>query len=134
METLRTLLGKHNVEVYSVDEAFLDLNMFDPLDLPKLVADIRAMVEQWTGIKVSIGVAPTKVLAKLANRIAKKNKSATQCVMILDTDEKIIDALRNTSVGDLWGVGRQYEIKLKEKWGIYDALQLRNVSEEFART
>jgi DNA polymerase V len=134
METLRGLLGKHNVEVYSVDEAFLDLNMFESSDLPKVVAGIRATVEQWTGIKVSIGVAPTKVLAKLANRIAKNNKHATQCVMILDTDEKIFEALRTTAVGDLWGVGRQYEIKLKEKWGIYDALQLRNVSEEFART
>jgi DNA polymerase V len=134
METLRQLLGKHNVEVYSVDEAFLDLSMFDPTELRNIAMEIRATVEQWTGIKVSIGVAATKVLAKLANRIAKKNKSQTQCVLVLDTDEKIIDALRNTAVGDLWGVGRQYEIKLKETWGIYDALQLRNVSEEFART
>ena len=54
--------------------------------------------------------------------------------MVLDTEEKIIDALQKTPVGDIWGVGHQYAKKLKEVWGIYDALQLRNVSEEFART
>ena len=54
--------------------------------------------------------------------------------MVLDTEEKIIEALQKTPVGDIWGVGGQYAQKLKEYWSIYDALQLRNVSEEFART
>jgi len=134
METLRLFIGKKNVEVYSVDEAFLDLSMFASEDIPKVAKEIRETVEQWTGIKVSVGVAPTKVLAKLANRIAKKNKQHTQCVMVLDTDEKIIEALRKTPVGDIWGVGGQYAYKLKETWGIFDAYQLRNLSEEFART
>lgn len=134
METLRTMLGKKNVEVYSVDEAFLDLNIFPPEDLPAVAKEIRETVEQWTGIKVSVGVAPTKVLAKLANRLSKKNKEQTNCVMVLDTEEKIIEALRKTPVGDIWGVGYQYAQKLKEFWCIYDALQLRNVSEEFAKT
>ncbi len=132
METLRTMLGKKNVEVYSVDEAFLDLSIFPPEDLPAIAMEIRQTVEQWTGIKVSVGVAPTKVLAKLANRLSKKDKQKTGCVMVLDTEDKIIDALRKTSVGDIWGVGYQYAQKLKEHWCIYDALQLRNVSEEFA--
>ncbi len=132
METLRVMLGKKNVEVYSVDEAFVDLSMFPPEDLPAIAKEIRETVEQWTGIKVSVGVAPTKVLAKLANRLSKKNKEKTDCVMVLDTDEKIIEALRKTPVGDIWGVGYQYAQKLKELWCIYDALQLRNVSEEFA--
>lgn len=134
METLRIMLGKKNVEVYSVDEAFLDLSIFPPEDLPAVAKEIRETVEQWTGIKVSVGVAPTKVLAKLANRLSKKNKEQTNCVMVLDTDEKIIEALRKTPVGDIWGVGYQYAQKLKDFWCIYDALQLRNVSEEFART
>ena len=133
METLRTLLGKKNVEVYSVDEAFVDLDIFPPEELPGLAKEIRRTVEQWTGIKVSIGVAPTKVLAKLANRLSKKDKLKTDCVVVLDKDEKIVEALRKTPVGDIWGVGWQYASKLKE-WGIYDALQLRNTSEEFART
>jgi len=134
METLRIMLGKKNVEVYSVDEAFIDLSIFPPEDLPAIAMGIRQTVEQWTGIKVSVGVAPTKVLAKLANRLSKKNKLSTNCVVVLDTEDKIIEALRKTPVGDIWGVGYQYAQKLKENWCIYDALQLRNVSEEFAAT
>jgi DNA polymerase V len=80
METLRILLGKENVEVYSVDEAFLEFDDFKNLDLQQEALRIRKTVEQWTGIKVSIGVAPTKVLSKVANRLAKKDKLATECV------------------------------------------------------
>jgi DNA polymerase V len=134
METLRIMLGKKNVEVYSVDEAFLDLGIFPPEDLLTIAKEIRQTVEQWTGIKVSVGVAPTKVLTKLANRLSKKDKLKTGCVVVLDTEDKIIEALRKTPVGDIWGVGYQYAQKLKERWCIYDALQLRNVSEEFAKT
>jgi DNA polymerase V len=90
METLRMMLGKKNVEVYSVDEAFLDLSLFPPDELQAIAKEIRNTVEKWTGIKVSVGVAPTKVLAKLANRLSKKNKEKTKCVMVLDTDDKII--------------------------------------------
>lgn len=131
METLRMLLGKHNVEVYSVDEAFLNLSIFPVEDLQKIAVQIRESVEQNTGIKVSVGVAPTKVLAKLANRLSKKNKEQTKCIAVLDTEEKIIAALQKTPVEDIWGIGRQYAAKLKEQWCIYDALQLRNMSEEF---
>ena len=77
METLRIMLGKKNVEVYSVDEAFLDLSIFPGDELQAVAREIRQTVEQWTGIKVSVGVAPTKVLAKLANRLSKKNKQKT---------------------------------------------------------
>lgn len=133
METLRIMVGKKNVEVYSVDEAFVDLSIFPPEELEAITKKIRETVEEWTGIKVSIGVAPTKVLAKLANRIAKKNKEHTKCVVVLDTDEKIIEALKGTPVEDIWGVGWRYAEKLRG-WGVYDALQLRNLSEEFART
>ncbi|HEU5168510.1 MAG TPA: Y-family DNA polymerase [Chitinophagaceae bacterium] len=134
METLRIMLGKKNVEVYSVDEAFLDLSIFPLEDLPAVAKEIRTTVEDWTGIKVSVGVAPTKVLAKLANRMAKKNKHLTGCITVLDTDEKISAALHKTPVSDIWGVGYQYAKKLKEVWGIYDAWQLRNLNEEFAHT
>ena len=134
METLRIMLGKKNVEVYSVDEAFLDLSIFPSEDLPAIAKEIRTTVEEWTGIKVSVGVAPTKVLAKLANRIAKKNKHLTDCITVLDTEEKINAALHKTPVSDIWGVGGQYAKKLNEGWGIYDAWQLRNLSDEFAHT
>jgi DNA polymerase V len=72
METLRIILGKENVEVYSVDEAFLNLDEFAEKDLQVIAMNIRETVEQWTGIKVSVGVAPTKVLSKVANHLAKK--------------------------------------------------------------
>ncbi|MBL7732617.1 MAG: Y-family DNA polymerase [Chitinophagaceae bacterium] len=134
METLRILLGKNNVEVYSVDEAFLNLDNFSAEELPSLAENIKQTVEKWTGIKVSVGVAPTKVLAKLANRLAKKNKHKTGCIALLDTEDKIVDALRQTAVEDVWGIGRRYADKLKERWCIYDALQLRNVNEDFAKT
>jgi DNA polymerase V len=134
METLRVLLGKKNVEVYSVDEAFIDLSGFTLDQLPSIAREIRETVEQWTGIKVSVGVAPTKVLAKLANRFSKKDKERTGCITVFDSEDKVLDALQKTPVGDIWGVGRRYADTLREKWGIFDALQLRNVSEEFART
>jgi DNA polymerase V len=134
METLRIMLGKSKVEVYSVDEAFVDLSGFTLDQLPAIAREIREMIEQWTGIRVSVGVAPTKVLAKLANRFSKKDKLHTECVTVFDSEDKILEALRKTPVGDIWGVGRRYAHSLQENWGIFDALQLRNVSEEFART
>lgn len=77
METLRQLLSDHNhskVEVYSVDESFVDLAHTSEKDLSRYAQYLKDTVEQWTGISVSIGVAPTKTLAKLANRLAKKTK------------------------------------------------------------
>jgi len=133
METLRMVLGKQNVEVYSVDEAFLDLSIFPENELQHIAKEIKDTVETWTGIKVSIGVAPTKVLAKVANRLCKKYKQKTEGVMVIDTEEKIITALEQTTVGEIWGVGWQYAEKLKEHWSIYDALQLSRMSEEFGR-
>ena len=131
METLRMLLGKNNVEVYSVDEAFLDLSIFPENELPAIAKKIKDTVEIWTGIKVSVGVAPTKVLAKVANRLSKKNPPKYKGVMVLGNEEQIQDALQQTEVSDIWGVGRQYAEKLREHWGIYDALQLSRMSEEF---
>ena len=133
METLRMLLGKDNVEVYSVDEAFLDLREFAESDLQKAGMDIRQTVEQWTGIKVSIGVAPTKVLCKVANHLAKKNKIATNCVVVLDTKEKIETALQNTPVNEVWGVGWQYAEKLKEMNAVFTAYDLSRKTEEWAQ-
>lgn len=133
METMRILLGKKNVEVYSVDEAFLDMSIFSAAELPAIALQIRETIELWTGIKVSIGVAPTKVLAKVANRLAKKDKQKTNCVMVLDSAEKIKEALQKTPIDDVWGVGHQYAQKLKDSWAIYDAFQLSQMSEAFGR-
>ena len=90
------------------------------------------LYEQWTGIKVSIGIAPTKVLCKVANHLAKKNKAATQCVVVLDTPQKINELLQNTPVGELWGIGRQYARKLMEVHGIFNAFDLSNKTNDWA--
>jgi DNA polymerase V len=134
MDTLRELVGEKNVEVYSVDEAFLDLDTIAFNQLENVAKEIKETVEQWTGIEVSVGVAPTKVLAKVANRLSKKNKKSSNGVMVLNTEEEIINALRKTAVEDIWGVGYRSANKLKDIWGIYDGLQLRNMSEEWAST
>lgn len=133
MDTLRTLLPPHRVEVYSVDEAFLDLSHLPASTSHLFAKELRQTVETWTGIKVSIGVAPTKVLAKVANRLAKRNKQATGCVWVLDSAEAIDEALKDFDVADLWGVGRKYAHKLKDQFAVNTAFQLRHMPEEWAR-
>ena len=132
METLRIMLGTENVEVYSVDEAFLELGEKGDNDWEKIGLNIRETVEQWTGIKVSVGIAPTKVLSKVANHLAKVNKIATACVVVLDTQEKINTALQNTPVKEIWGVGRQYAEKLIEMYAVFTAYDLSCKSPEWA--
>jgi DNA polymerase V len=131
MDTLKDLVGKNNVEVYSVDEAFVNLDEFKGNFEDSAMA-IRDTVEQWTGIAVSVGIAPTKTLAKLANNIAKKDKQLTKCVTVLDTTEKIAEALKKSKVGDLWGVGSQFATKLNS-FGVTTAWDLYNLSEEWVR-
>lgn len=133
MDALRELVGEQQVEVYSVDEAFLDLAMIPGDQLQNAATQIRETVEQWTGIHVSVGAAPTKVLSKVANRLSKKNKQLTNCVMVLDSTEKIREALLATDVSDIWGVGYRYSVKLKELFSIYNAWQLSKMSTEWAR-
>lgn len=129
METLRKL--SPSVEVYSVDEAFMDLGDIPPDQIADYAMHIRKTVEQHTGISVSVGVAPTKTLAKVANHIAKKNKKLTQCVTCLTDEEEIRKALTSTRVGEIWGVGRSYADKLINL-GITGAWELRNMPEEWA--
>ncbi len=133
METLQTMLPPGAVEVYSVDEAFLDIDHIPVEELQTLAMLLRHRVEEWTGIAVSVGIASTKTLSKVANKLAKKNKELTQCIIILDNEDKIIDALHKTSVDDLWGIGRRYAAKLHDLWGIHTALQLRQMPETWAR-
>ena len=132
MDTLRFLAGEEKVEVYSVDEAFLHLDRVAPEKLPEAGRLIKETVERWTGIQVSVGIAPSKVLSKVANRLSKKDKAGTRGVMTLRTGEEIREALQKTAVEDLWGVGRQYAIKLHHL-GIDNGWQLRNMPEEWAR-
>jgi DNA polymerase V len=132
MDTLRHLVGEDRVEVYSVDEAFLDLEMIPKEKLFEAAKEIKDITEKWTGIKVSVGVASSKVLSKVANRLSKKDKEGTKGVLVLDTPEKIKTALEKTDVNDIWGVGRQYAIKLHSLC-IENGWQLRQLPEEWAR-
>jgi len=132
METLRILFGKENVEVYSVDECFLNLDFIPVEQLQQVAVDIKETVEMWTGIKVSVGIAATKVLAKAANKLSKKNKQNSGCVMVLDSKLKIEQALRQTNICDVWGIGYQYAEKLK-KFGVQTAFDLTLKPIDFAR-
>ncbi|WP_242928353.1 Y-family DNA polymerase [Pontibacter vulgaris] len=120
-----------NLEVYSIDEAFLDLGNFYGRDLNQYAQEMRETVRAWTGIPVSVGVAPTKTLAKLANRLSKKSKKAAG-VLVLTDERHIEEALRRTEVGDVWGIGRRYAQKLAG-FGIHTALDLRNAPDTFIK-
>ena len=96
-----------DMEVYSIDEAFLLLNGFENVDLKVFGGKMVRTVHRNTGIPVSLGIAPTKTLAKVANKFAKKYKNY-KGVCIIDTDEKREKALKLTEIGDVWGIGRRY--------------------------
>ncbi len=123
METMRSLLPTGHVEVYSVDEAFVDLTHIAEKDVYDFCIHLKTTIEKWTGISVSIGAAPNKVLSKVANRLAKKNKIQTNCVVVLDSIQKIQAALQKTPIEDVWGIGYRYSEKLKV-YGINTAFAL----------
>lgn len=101
-----------NLEVYSVDEAFLDLSGFDEDKIEAHCQLIKETVERNTGIPVGIGIGRTKVLAKIANRIAKKDPLYKGVCSVLKK-ENLEKALEKVEIGDVWGVGRQNTIKFK---------------------
>jgi DNA polymerase V len=123
METMRQLVPPGCVEVYSVDEAFVNLDHVPIGDLQDYCVSLKKKIETWTGISVSIGVGPNKVLSKVANRLAKKNKLLTGCVVILNDSKKIQTALQKTPIDDVWGIGYSYSEKLKT-YGIHNAYTL----------
>lgn len=98
-------------EVYSIDECFLDL---DGVPEPQALGQrLAATVKQWTGIPVSVGIAPNKTLAKMASRFAKRYAGYKGCCLI-DTEERRLKALQLTDVGDVWGIGRQLRARLQD--------------------
>jgi len=99
-----------DIEIYSIDEAFLHLEGIP--DLEQYTRHIVDTTSRSTGIPVSLGVAPTKTLAKIANHFAKKYKGYNQLCLI-DTEEKRIKALQMTEIGDVWGIGRNHRRELR---------------------
>jgi DNA polymerase V len=122
---MNTLAGfTPHIEIYSIDEAFLEISDINERDRQQFCQKIRKTVYQWTGIPVSIGVATTKTLSKVANRIAKKSDKA-RGFLDLTFSPYLAHALERTDVDDIWGVGPKYARYLK-KHGIVNALQLKN--------
>ena len=119
-------------EIYSIDECFLNLDGYTLYDLKELGEKIRLRVFKWTGIPISIGFAPTKALAKLANRIAKKYPIQTQGVHIINSEELRIKALNWCSVEDVWGIGRQHAKKLSYQ-GVKTAYQFTLMSDSWVK-
>jgi DNA polymerase V len=119
------------LEVYSIDEAFLNLASFRHHNLPEYAQEIRNTVMQHTGIPVSIGIAPSKTLAKIANRLVKKTNKQLG-VYCLDSMEKIQFALQQTPVNDIWGIGSQYT-KLLTRQGFITAWDVSRAPEEWIR-
>ena len=121
-QRIMKILSMHtpNIEIYSIDEAFLDFKGFKYCDLEKEAFLLKQKIRRWTGIPVSIGVAPTKALAKIANKIAKKYVHKTKGMYLIKSEKQISNALKWTKVEDIWGVGRQYK-KLLIKNGITTA-------------
>ncbi len=121
-----------SIEVYSIDEAFLKLDGFDLYDLNTYGKTIQQKVTRGTGIPISVGIAPTKTLAKVANKIAKKYPTYTQSSYLINTEEKRIKALKWTSIEDVWGIGRRYAKRLKNR-GIYNAYQFTQLSDDWVK-
>lgn len=101
-----------NVEVYSIDEAFLDFNGISVADFYEYGQQMRKRTAKWLSIPICVGIAPTKTLAKAANRIAKKFPERTDGVYVMDTHEKRIKALKWLKVEDVWGIGWRTAKKL----------------------
>ena len=121
-----------NIELYSIDEAFLQFKGFDLFDLQKEGMKMQKQIKKWTGIPVSVGIAPSKALAKIANKIAKKFAVKTGGVYSIDTEEKRIKALKWTSISDVWGIGRQHLQQL-ETIGVANAWQFSLLSDDWVR-
>jgi len=128
------LLKKYtpDVEVYSIDEAFLKFEGFDNYDLTKWGNQMKHEVEKGTGIPISIGIAPTKALAKVANRIAKKFPKRTGGVYLMKTDRQREKALKWIKIDDIWGIGRQHAIRLK-RINVNNGLSFANLPDDWVR-
>ncbi len=122
MRTLKRF--NSDIEVYSIDEAFMDLSNYTDTEVESVGREIRQTVLKWTGIPTSIGIAKTKTLSKVANHIAKKKQSGVASLIGIENLDPILEKVE---INDVWGVGRQLT-KFYKKNGIYNAKQLKNKS------
>ena len=125
MKVLKTFSPK--VEIYSIDEAFIDLSFMDEKGVEDYGSEIRSRVLKWTGIPTSVGIACTKTLSKIANHIAKKEKEG-----VIYLNENIDEKLKKFPIEDVWGVGKQLS-KFYYKNNISNAYDLKNVSNTWVK-
>ena len=111
MRTLKRF--NSDIEIYSIDEAFMDLSNFSDKEVEEVGKEIRYTVLKWTGIPTSIGIAKTKTLSKVANHIAKKTKVGVTSLIGIENLDPILEKVE---INDIWGVGRQLT-KFYQKMG-----------------
>ena len=119
------------IEIYSIDEAFLCMDGMSPEKIEGISRELVAKVRKWVGIPVSIGIAPTKTLAKIASHFAKKYPGY-RGVCRIDSEEKRLKALSLTPIREVWGVGRKLSVSMEQK-GIRTALDYVQRPEEWIR-
>jgi|TARA_B110000967_G_scaffold32465_1_gene31000 DNA polymerase V len=115
-----------DIQVYSIDESFLKLDGFENYDLTNYGVIIKDRILKWTGIPTCVGIAPTKALSKVANKIARKYPVETNGVYVIDSEIKITNALKWTKIKDIWGIGSKLSNRLSMKGckNAYDFTQL----------
>lgn len=121
------------VEVYSIDEAFLHLDKILPQQLEPYASQIKHKINQYIGLPVSIGIGPTKTLAKIANHYAKKNKALTSGVFELTSPESQDWLLPQIDISKIWGIGPRWSKKLR-KYGIHTAQDLKQANRTWIRS
>ena len=125
-------LSVHHVENYSIDESFCDLRSFgEHFDLTKLMREVRQRIKLWTDIPVSIGIAPSKTLAKMGSKFAKQYQGYRGVCMI-DTEEKRRKALEIFALSDVWGIGRR-TLEVLNYYGVHTPLQFADKKESWVR-
>ena len=125
-------LSVHHVENYSIDESFCDLQSFgEHFDLTKLMREVRQRIKLWTDIPVSIGIAPSKTLAKMGSKFAKQYQGYRGVCMI-DTEEKRRKALEIFALSDVWGIGRR-TLEVLNYYGVHTPLQFADKMESWVR-
>ena len=130
MEMLRQFTPE--LEVYSIDEAFLHFDGFGTYNMEDYGQQMRQRVGKWTGMPVSIGFGPSKGLAKVANRVAKKFADRTNGVYVIDSEEKRIKALKWLPIADVWGIGKRHAKRLALN-GTQTAYDFTQLSDEWVR-
>ena len=125
MKTLKSFSDK--IEIYSIDEAFVDLSHIHDKEIENYGKEIRERILKWTGIPTSVGISNTKTLSKVANNIAKKSKTG-----IIYLKDNIDESLKVFHISDIWGVGKQLS-KLYIKNGINTAYKLKNISNSWVK-